>query len=411
MQINVIGVGRVGAPLAAWLAAKPEVEHVAVSEINPDTAHMFETASFDWQEPNLNQAIKNGFNLDKLSMSNDISSDKFDFAFICVGTPVEDGLPITEPIIKICQQLNKSVTPILRSTSPPHFTKELSQILKRPVIYAPERLLLGNGFSELNTLPQIIGTTFQLQPSENINQLHVIKAIEIVNFLKIIFPTYILGTSTEAELAKLYNNTVRYVEFALGTELSEGAGKVGADWRNVREMMSSGYPRSAMAFPSFVASYCLTKDWQMLTHAMIPSSIAKSAHEYNTTLFKRLIEENKIKLKNKNIAVFGLTYKPDLDDVRDSITFELLDWLNEKMPKRILLNDPIVNCLDHINNYNYPIDVLDEPNEIIDNADVIFIMTAHSAYLDINFPKGKIIIDPACHIKSDSENIKFVRRT
>ena len=399
VRILIIGGGRVGAPLAAWLANKDEVKSVTVCEINEQIRNNLKNADFDWQEPGLNGAIDS---TEKLFVIDSMPENPsvFDMAFICVGSPVDDGWPQVGHIMQIGKQLVGTQV-ILRSTVPPGTSDDLARLMDQPVIHAPERLLLGHGLKELGELPQIVGMTHyeSLFP----------KLASTVEFLNIIFPKIIVGTATEAELAKICNNTVRYIEFAVGNELSQLMTFAGADPASVRRMMTEDYSRGRLAFPGFVGSYCLDKDWQMLAHRGLHSAFAVAAFETNQNMFKNIVGDS-IHKYNK-IGILGLTYKPNLDDTRNSLTWKLLEWLKEENKHGILIHDPLVD-LSTEQELKYGACSVLSPQHVLNDCELLFVMTAHEEYRNLVPHADTVIIDPAAIIpqrETDLNGWDFIR--
>jgi len=390
VRILVVGAGRVGAPLAAWLSTKlDDVESVTAVDNNPQVCAWMRDGTFPWPEPGLNEAILDGRENNKLFVVEDFSSiedaSPFDMAFVCVGTPVSDsGEPQIGHVMQIVRTL-KDTQIIIRSTVPPGTCDKMSTVLGRPVIHAPERLLLGNGMAELDGLPQIVGSTHL---TGSLDEQHNIA----IKFLIDTFPSVVLGTAVEAELAKICNNTVRYVEFALGTELSLLMGYAGADCHKVRKMMTEGYGRGRLAFPSFVSSYCLTKDWQMLQHQGLESSFAIAAYDFNQNLFKRLGARDLHHANN--VGVLGLTYKPGQDDTRSSLTWDLLKWLKSEGVTGTLVHDPLIKLTaeQELEHGAYSVACL---SDLLEVCDLIFVMTAHDEYAQIRPRADTVFIDPA----------------
>ena len=399
VRILIVGGGRVGAPLAAWLANKDDIKSVTVCDTNPVIRGHLENADFDWQEPALNGAINS---TNKLFVVDELPSkpEVFDMAFICVGTPVNGGEPMIGHIMQIGRQLVGTQV-ILRSTVPPGTSEDLARLMGQPVIHAPERLLLGKGIKELTELPQIVGTTHKesLFP----------KFAQTCETLEALFPKVIMGTAMEAELAKICNNTVRYIEFAVGTELSQLMTFAGADPSVVRAMMTEDYSRGRLAFPSFVGSYCLDKDWQMLAHRGLHSKFASMAFDFNQHLFSDIIGRDIGKYEK--IGVLGLTYKPDLDDTRNSLTWKLLEWLKSENKHGILIHDPLVN-LTSKEELEYGACSVLSPQHVLKDCELLFVMTAHEEYRNLVPHADTVIIDPASVIparENDLNGWDFIR--
>lgn len=387
MRVQIIGAGRVGAPLGAWLMDKRI--HVSFVDINEELLHDVVNGTLDWEEPYLNETLK-----DEAEYIVTDSNQPIDWAFICVGSPVDDnGIAQLDHVDKIIADIPKSVNIVLRSTVPPGTADRLSEKFGRTIWHAPERLLLGNGMTELDELPQIVGCT---------GSDYVIRNYEFGAAFSECFPNYIYGKAIEAECAKVANNIVRYIEFATGTELSQLFQVVGADNKVVRQMMTEGYKRGRIAFPSFVGSYCLDKDWQMLqaVTGYIPT-MAKAAANYNHGLINRLLSNVEINA-DTTVAILGMTYKPNLDDCRETPSLRIFDEVMLRPVKQINYHDPLVSITDTFKELHPLADmskiVIYLPaQEAVQNADVVIMATAHDEYLydALELKQGAIVIDPS----------------
>lgn len=385
MRIRIIGAGRVGAPLGAWLLDKGH--HVSFVDINEELLENVLNGTLDWEEPYLNETLQD-------EQENMIGPDEFcDWTFICVGTPVVNGKPILDHIDKIITNISESTNIILRSTVAPGTCDSLAKKHKRIIWHAPERLLLGQGMDELNELPQIIGAT-----TTDASGDYVLSTMQFTDNFAGTFPSFISGTALEAECAKVSNNIVRYIEFATGTELAEQFAAVGANPRKVREMMTDGYKRGRLAFPSFVGSYCLDKDWHMLREASgITPKMASAAADYNLNLAHKLMNGL---CKDKVVAILGLTYKPDLDDCRETPSIRVYHSALAQGAAEIRYHDPLVD-IDSTFDELWPdvkkqFTVYDEAVDAVLGADVVVVATAHSDYFEgFAFKDNTVVIDPA----------------
>ena len=394
MRIRVIGAGRVGAPLGAWLLAKNH--KVSFVDTNEELLENVLNGTLDWEEPYLNETLQD--EQDNMILS---PEEDCDWTFICVGTPVSNGIPVLDHIDKIIEGIPKSTNIVLRSTVAPGTCDELAKKHKRVIWHAPERLLLGQGMDELDELPQIVGAT---------GQEYILNLLTFTNAFASTFPSFISGTAIEAECAKVSNNIVRYIEFATGTELAEQFNAVGADPKKVREMMTEGYKRGRLAFPSFVGSYCLDKDWHMLAaKSNINPIMATAAAEYNLNLPSKLLYN---KCQGKVVAILGLTYKPDLDDCRETPSIRVYKSALTNNAAEIRYHDPLVD-VDKTFDELWPdvekrFTVYDDAADAVRDADVVVIATSHSDYFEgFNFKDGALIIDPAMTIPSSTRSFSW----
>ena len=394
MRIRLIGAGRVGAPLGAWFMSKGH--HVKFVETNTALLEQVLTGTLPWEEPYLNETLQ-----DEVEEFHITDDEPCDWTFISVGTPVIDGKPLLRNVENIVRELEPETNVVLRSTVAPGTCDTLAKKFNRVIWHAPERLLLGRGLDELDELPQIIGAT---EPASLINTNEFMRAFGRC------FPKFVPGTAVEAECAKVANNIMRYIEFAAGTELSELFEVVGANNRVVRGMMTNGYKRGRISFPSFVGSYCLDKDWQMLSHVTKTTpKLASAAADYNLNLPKRLL--NSIPLNGQRVVVLGLTYKPGLDDCRESPSLTIISELLKYGNVDIRVHDPLVDVAAHLMEYfGGPMEGLStitgDLQAEVRKADVVVLATAHDDYCHtLEFKDEATIIDPSGNLASNSNFI------
>lgn len=390
MRVKIVGSGRVGAPLGAWFLQKGI--KVSFSDINEELLKNVYEGWLDWEEPGLNAALRDG-------RSNMLDPDETncDWTFITVGTPVDkDGQPILHHLEDVVREHYQNSNIVLRSTVAPGTCDKLAERFNTTIWHAPERLLLGNGMDELDELPQIVGCT-----ENGAAGSYVLGCQDFHRAFGTIFPSFRFGTALEAECAKVSNNIVRYIEFATGTELAEQFAKLGANPQTVREMMIDGYKRGRLAFPSFVGSYCLNKDWYMLASATGETpTLASAAAKYNTNLPNKLLEN--LNFHGKTVLICGLTYKPNLDDCRETPSVALYWETFLKKADKILYHDPIVNVQETYETLWPDIptefEVVRDIADVMHTVDVLIIATAHDDYSALNYndlKDGSIIVDPA----------------
>src|SRR6185503_181627 len=159
---------------------------------------------------------------------------------------------------QIAPHLRKGALVVLRSTVYPGTTEYVAQRLAErgcevDLAFCPERIAEGQALEELRTLPQIIGADDD--GSAN-------RATEL---FKLLGPKTIRTTSKEAELAKLFTNTWRYMKFAVANQFFAIADQAGVDYANVLRAIREDYPRAAdLPGPGFAAGPCLFKDAMQL---------------------------------------------------------------------------------------------------------------------------------------------------
>ena len=262
MNITTVGgCGHVGLPLSVALSNSGysvvafDLSSTAVEKVNSGQAPFWEPQL----DVALTSALANGF----AATVDQTSVKKADIIIVIVGTPLDihlnpDPNAVVSAVEAIASYLNDHQLLILRSTVFPGVTEQVERLLinlglSTRVVFCPERIAEGFAIKELVELPQIIGA----RNSEDFS-----RASEV--FLKLGVKV-IRTTPEEAELAKLFTNTWRYIKFAAANQFWMMANDSGVNFENVRDAIRFEYPRAA-DFPAagFTAGPCLFKDTMQL---------------------------------------------------------------------------------------------------------------------------------------------------
>jgi UDP-N-acetyl-D-mannosaminuronic acid dehydrogenase len=262
LKIVVVGgCGHVGLPLSVALANSGnsvvafDISNSAVREVNSGFPPFWEPDL----DVALGDAIKNGFR----AVTNPDSVSAADVVIVIVGTPLDihlnpDPNAVIRSVEEITPHLNDEQLLILRSTVFPGVTNQVERLLERlnlntRVVFCPERIAEGFAMKELVELPQIIGAR---------NEIDFQRASTLFSSLGI---KIVQTTPEEAELAKLFTNTWRYIKFAAANQFWMMANDSSVSFENVRDAIRFDYPRAA-DFPAagFTAGPCLFKDTMQL---------------------------------------------------------------------------------------------------------------------------------------------------
>jgi UDP-N-acetyl-D-mannosaminuronic acid dehydrogenase len=373
--VSVVGLGRVGLPLAVVLARSGlrvigvDVDRDRISTIGKGMTPFYYPVVQDW----LQEVV--GAGMFSASSASKESIDRSDVIVVTVGTPTGmqyqlDYTQLHSALHEIVGADLRNKAIIMRSTSVPGTLNKIilpllakETGLKSEVDFAlavcPERIVEGQAHRELYELPEIVGGVGDLS-----------NAIASELFRKINPEKRILITSpTGAELAKLFSNIYRYVSFAIANEFAIWAERYGEDAHHVIRIANEGYPRSNIPKPGFAGGPCLGKDGFLLDSSTTFSSIVSVAWKLNeavpqhvvTSLMKELGP-----LYGRRIAVLGLAFKADSDDIRLSPSAKLVETL-KAYGAEVLIHDPHVKGTSSLD------DVLQSP-------EVVILATDHSAF-------------------------------
>jgi UDP-N-acetyl-D-mannosaminuronic acid dehydrogenase len=304
-----------------------------------------------------------------------------DAVITVVGTPLDEHLnPRFEVYSDLLEadssRLRDGQLLVMRSTVYPGTTDRVARVLEQQgmkvdVAFCPERVAEGVALEEIASLPQIVAGT---------NERAQKRAEELFRLLTDdVIPLPPLG----AELAKLYNNAWRYIQFAVSNQFFMIANDYGLDFYQIHEAMTRRYPR-AKGFPraGFAAGPCLFKDTMQLScfdnNAFF---LGHSAMLVNEGLPNYLVKRaaQRYDLRNMTVGILGMTFKADSDDPRDSLSFKLRKSLLVEC-KEVLCTDPFLD-----DGSVTPLE------ETIERSQLLFVGAPHTAYKTIDFGSKPVI--------------------
>jgi len=374
------GCGHVGLPLGIVLASRGlsvsllDIDAAKVKTINSGIMPFRE----DGAEPVLRDVL--GKTLQATTDPDCLRSAHI--VVTVVGTPVDRHLnPTVHELYRnldnVLQYIQDGTLLVLRSTVSPGVTRLVYQRIRTlgrdiDLAFCPERIAEGNAMEELVKLPQIVSG---FEPTA------VRRARDL--FLTIA-PTVIELAPLEAELAKLFTNSWRYLNFAISNQFYMLAESYGLDFYRIHDAVTREYPRMrSFARAGFAAGPCLLKDTlQLSAFSGNNFFLGHAAMLVNEGLPNFIVSVLRgMDLANKTVAILGMAFKGDSDDIRDSLSYKLKKLL-EVEAREVLCTDPFVPEAELV-----PLDVA------ISKADIIVLGAPHSAYRDLEFSPDKTLID------------------
>ncbi len=402
--ITVIGIGRVGLPLSLVFADANfkvhglSIDQQAIDLINSGKMPFIEEGS----PPLLKKLIGK-----KFFASSDYSCiAQSDYIILTLGTPVDENMnPIFDQITSSLNQARQYFKPgqtlILRSTVSPRTTQYVKSLIESEsdlrigknffLAFCPERISEGNALTETKDLPQIIG---------GVDKKSAKKAEEI--FKKIC--TYTITTDdVSAELAKLFTNMYRYINFAIANEFMVLADNYHRDIYEIVNLVNYKYRRGGLSLPGLTGGPCLFKDGFFLISDLPFTDLISTSWKINESipllLVKRIRERTK--LDGKKAVILGLGFKNDIDDIRESLSFKVRKALLRERAE-VVLHDPYVK--------NYSNQKIEQNvYRALEGADVIFIAQRHKQYQKLNISKIKKVVKKNC-IVCDVWNVLGTKR-
>jgi UDP-N-acetyl-D-mannosaminuronic acid dehydrogenase len=391
--VCVMGLGYIGLPTAATLASRG-VEVIGV-DINPEVVEAVNAGQPYFAEPDLDMLLRAATTLRKLRATS--QPEPADAFVIAVPTPFhEDRSPNLDYIDMaadaIAPVLVSGNVVILESTSPVGTTERLAERLARlrpdlrfppsrhepldvHVAHCPERVLPGRMVRELIENDRIIGGITEACAEHA-------EAVYRVFLQGKLFRT----DAPTAELVKLVENASRDVNIAFANELSLICDQLGLNVWHVIEL-ANRHPRVSILQPGpGVGGHCIAVDpWFIISSAPERTRLIRTAREVNDSKPKfvvSLIRERAERFKRPVVACIGLTYKPDVDDMRESPAIAITSELAYSGQERILVADPNLTTL--------PKELAPLPNvtfcetmEAVRQADIVAVLVAHTPFRKI----------------------------
>jgi UDP-N-acetyl-D-mannosaminuronic acid dehydrogenase len=409
MIVSVIGLGYIGLPTAAILA-KGDTQVVGV-DINQEAVEMINQGQIHIIEPELEDLVYSAVQSGNLTAT--IKPEKSDVFVIAVPTPFKgknqpDLSFVKSAILSISKVLEKGNLVILESTSPVGTTEKVVQWMReaRPdlsfpsyqnnnlsdisVAYCPERVLPGRILHELTVNDRIIGG-INLASSEKARDLYK-------NFVR--SECHISDCRT-AELAKLVENSFRDVNIAFANELSLICNKLNVNVWSLIEL-ANHHPRVNILNPGpGVGGHCIAVDpWFIIDSAKEESKLIHMARSINNSMpayvVKKIyhaIEKLDKSPKEITIACLGLSFKADINDLRESPALDISLKVNLMNFKQQYVVEPNIRVLPN-SFQNNSVELVELDFAIIE-SDVIILLVDHSIFKHINLSllSGKQVID------------------
>lgn len=397
MKVTIIGLGYVGLPLACLCAEKGMVVYGVDTDTNK--ADLINKGISPIDDPQLKDSLKKVKG--KIKVINAEEAIKIsETIIVCVPTPVDDEhSPDLAALNNACETIAKNLRNdtlvIIESTIFPGTVEEIClPTMKKSNVrfylaHCPERIDPGNNKFTIRNIPRVVA---------GIDKESTKRAAE---FYRRIIESDILELSTvkAAEATKIMENTFRDVNIAFVNEMAKSFDKAGID---ITEVIKGASTKPFSFMPHYpgvgVGGHCIAVDpYYLISKAkqigfnhdflILARKINESMPDYTVSLL-----ENELKKLNKNlngakVGVLGLAYKANVDDVRESPSFEVIRILKWKKAE-VFVFDPYVKDRSTVENFE----------DLLEKADYLILSTAHDEFKNMNLNKLsqnniKIIID------------------
>jgi UDP-N-acetyl-D-mannosaminuronic acid dehydrogenase len=404
--LAIIGLGYIGLPTAAALATRG-VEVIGV-DVNPGIVDAVSQGRVPFIEPDLAAAVSGAVAMGRLTAT--MHTPVADAYIIAVPTPFNadrtaDLSYVKAAAEKIAPQLKPGAIVILESTSPPGTTELVSRWIGAArrdlgmphdsdgipdvhVAHCPERVLPGRIMIEIITNDRVVGGITRNCSERAASIYRVFAQGEIL-----------LTDAANAEMAKLVENAYRDVNLAFANELSTICEALHLDvWEVIR--LANRHPRVNILSPGpGVGGHCIPVDpWFIVAAAPEESRLIKTAREVNDSKPRYVASQIIAKAGRFNsptVACLGLTFKANVDDMRESPAIEVVDLIGKGLPAvEILVADPYAKQL--------PRALVEHPNlrlssaaEAVDRADIVVLLVEHDQFKSLGRSRlrGKVVYD------------------
>jgi UDP-N-acetyl-D-mannosaminuronic acid dehydrogenase len=357
----------------------------AIYDISKSAVERINAGKMPFWEPGAEKLLQESIESKKLSASTDPSvTGETDSLIVVIGTPVDEHLnpnpqAITLALERCRPYLKNGQILILRSTVYPGVTRQVERELEAwgleiDVAFAPERIAEHNAVTELVSLPQIVSSR---------TQRGFDRASELFSRIA---PTIVRLSPEEAELAKLFTNTWRYVKFAMANQFYMMSESKGLNYESIRSAIRQDYPRAAdVPSAGFAAGPCLFKDtMQLAAFSDNNFHLGHSAMLVNEGMPSFVVSqlESKHDLSNMTVGILGMAFKAGSDDIRSSLSYKLKRLLKFRA-KNVLTTDPMVPS--SVDKELVPLD------QVLQQADILILATPHEEYKSLE--TDKILVD------------------
>lgn len=393
-QVVMIGLGYIGLPTAALIAQNKTFVHGV--DINPKVVETINAGKIHIVEPELDiavaEAVKSGY------LKADTTPVEASTYIIVVPTPFKAK---NEPDISFVQAATEAIIPLLKeddlyiieSTSPIGTTEKMMDLIysQRPelknklyIAYCPERVLPGNVMYELVHNDRVIG---------GVDEKATKKAIEF-------YSEFIKGdlhktNARTAEMCKLVENSSRDVQIAFANELSLICDKADINvWELIE--LANKHPRVNILQPGCgVGGHCIAVDpYFIVADYPMESKIIGKAREinnYKSFWCAEKVNTTKLEFELKHgrkpsIAIMGLAFKPNIDDLRESpAKYIAQKVLQNSNNEEFFIVEPNIE--------SHAVFKLTAYNEAVEKADIIVFLVAHDEFKNLKISDGKVVLD------------------
>lgn len=388
MKINVVGLGYIGLPTAITMANAGF--NVVGTDYNKSIVETLQKKQITFKEEGLEDIFVKAVDSGNLTFTTEYADA--DIYIVSVPTPYDSFskkvdasyvVKATETVLSVCKE--DSIIVIESTVSPGTIDAFIKPIINKKVhlVHAPERIIPGNMVYELQHNSRTIGAD-----DKAIGE----KVADI--YRKTTDGDVIVTDIKSAEMTKVVENTFRAVNIAFANELAKICSHAGMDVYEIIRICNM-HPRVNILSPGpGVGGHCISVDpWflvgdfpeltkvigeSMYMNASMPSFVLKRTAE--------IMKENGL-TDYKRVGLYGLTYKENVDDYRESPTLQLLDAQKEHLAEPLKVYDPFITE-DIVENQYHDL------QKFLDDVDLVIVMVKHDEIKEnMNLLADKVVFD------------------
>lgn len=404
MNICMIGTGYVGLVTGACFAGSGN--NVACVDIDEEKVKSLSKGKVTFFEPGLEELVKENFDEGRLTFTTDLKSalDKSEIVFIAVGTPPkEDGSADLSFVRNVAESIGKNMTDykiiVTKSTVPVGTSEMIRDIVKKQtdidfdVASNPEFLKEGAAVEDFMKPDRVVIGVDNEQVGEKLKQLYE-------PFMRSSDRTQIVSIRS-SELAKYASNAMLATRISFMNEVANLCERIGADVSDVRKAMGSDKRiGTAFLFPGVgYGGSCFPKDVKALIQTAeesgyklkVCSAVDEANQDQREIFWQKINNYFNGNLKNKKIAVWGISFKPNTDDIREAPALYIIEKLLENGAK-ISAHDPVAteNAEKELGG---SIEFVEHNYDACEGADALVIHTEWNQYRQPDFNKLKEIMN------------------
>lgn len=397
------GAGHVGLPLGVSFALSGM--RTVLLDINTKSVACIKKGKFPFKEKNGDKSLRRALKSKLLTAVTGPASviSKSDIVVLVIGTPVDEYLNpqfggLERVIEKYVPYFRNGQTLMLRSTVFPGTSERVQNFFKKRglnvgVAFCPERIVEGRALEELASMPQIV-SAFDSETLKKMQKLF--GAISRGGAVK--------ALPVEAELAKLFSNSWRYIKFAVANQFYTMATERNVNYARVYKVMADRYERNRdLPRPGFAAGPCLFKDtMQLAAFNQNNFFLGHSAMLVNEGLPRFIVDHIKHRLCEDNlhlqtVGILGMAFKAESDDSRDSLSYKLRKIASLEA-KQVFVHD-----------YYIKDDSFSTLDTVLRKSDILIVAAPHERYASIppEKLKNKIIVDIWNHLPHHAQSIEL----